>query len=75
VFTREREEARWDGSAGASASLGRRGQGFGRSAKRITLELETRAEFLDGLVGRGVSDYESLAKELRNFYATSALTF
>ncbi len=75
VFTRERDQARWEGSAGDSASLGRRGQGFGLSAKRISVELEKRVAFLDGLVGKGASDYESLAKELRNFYAASALTF
>ena len=58
-----------------SASLGRRGQGFGHSAKKISAELERRTEFLDALVGRGVADYETLAKELRAFYAASALTF
>jgi archaeal flagellar protein FlaI len=75
LFTRERESGIWEGSAGASASLGRRGQGFGRSAKTISMELENRVLFLDGLVGKGVSDYETLAKELRSFYAASALTF
>lgn len=60
---------------GGSASLGRRGQGFGHSAKKVSAELERRTAFLEALVGRGVADYESLAKELRAFYATSALTF
>ncbi len=72
VFTRE-------GSEGVeregSSSLGKRGQGFGHSAKRISAELDRRTAFLDALVGRGVSDYETLAKELRSFYANSALTF
>ncbi|HYW82340.1 MAG TPA: hypothetical protein VFB30_03740, partial [Spirochaetia bacterium] len=58
-----------------SASLGRRGQGFGHSAKKISAELERRTAFLDALVGRGIADYESLARELRAFYAASALTF
>jgi archaeal flagellar protein FlaI len=71
VFAREGEEVQREGSA----SLGRRGQGFGHSAKKISAELERRTAFLDALVGRGVSDYETLAKELRAFYATSALTF
>jgi len=56
-------------------SLGRRGQGFGHSAKRIAAELERRTRFLDAVVGRGVADYEALAKELRAFYAASAFTF
>ena len=71
VFAREGEGVQREGSA----SLGRRGQGFGHSAMRISAELERRTAFLDGLVGRGVSDYETLAKELRAFYSTSALTF
>jgi archaeal flagellar protein FlaI len=71
VFSREGEVVQREGSA----SLGRRGQGFGHSAKRISAELERRTAFLDSLVGRGVSDYESLAKELRTFYAASALAF
>ena len=71
VFSREAEVVQREGSA----SLGRRGQGFGHSAKRISAELERRTAFLDSLVGKGVSDYESLAKELRAFYAASALTF
>ena len=58
-----------------SGSLGRRGQGFGHSAKKISSELERRTAFLDALVGRGIADYEALAKELRTFYAASALTF
>jgi archaeal flagellar protein FlaI len=71
VFVREGEGVQREGSA----SLGRRGQGFGHSATKISAELERRTAFLDALVGRGVADYESLAKELRAFYATSALTF
>jgi len=71
VFARDGEGAHREGSP----SLGRRGQGFGHSAKRISAELERRTAFLDSLVGRGVADYESLAKELRMFYAASALTF
>jgi archaeal flagellar protein FlaI len=71
VFTRDGAGARGE----ASASLGRRAQGFGHSAKRISQELERRTAFLDALVGRGVADYESLARELRTFYAASALTF
>ena len=71
VFARDGEGAQREGSA----SLGRRGQGFGHSAKKISAELEKRSEFLDALVGRGVADYDTLAKELRAFYATSALTF
>jgi flagellar protein FlaI len=71
VFLRENEGARLE----ASASLGRRGQGFGQSAKRISAELERRPACLDALVGRGVADYEALARELRMFYVSSALTF
>jgi flagellar protein FlaI len=71
VFSLEGDSAQREGSA----SLGRRGLGFGHSAKRISSELERRTEFLDSLVGRGVSDYETLAKELRAFHATSTLTF
>jgi hypothetical protein len=71
VFLREGDGALREGSA----SLGRRGQGFGHSAKKISAELERRTAFLDSLVGRGVADYEALAKELRGFYAASALTF
>jgi archaeal flagellar protein FlaI len=71
VFSREGEGARGEGSA----SLGRRAQGFGHSAKRISQELERRTSFLDSLVGKGVADYEALARELRTFYAASALTF
>jgi len=58
-----------------SPSLGRRGQGFGHSAKKISAELQKRTEFLGGLVGRGVADYQVLARELRAYYAASALTF
>jgi len=71
VFLREQQLSQLD----ASVSLGRRGQGFGHSAKRITAELERRTRFLDAVVGRGVADYEALAKELRAFYAASAFTF
>jgi flagellar protein FlaI len=71
VFLRDSEGVQREGSA----SLGRRGQGFGHSAKKISAELEKRTAFLDALVGRGVADYEGLAKELRAFYAASALTF
>ncbi len=71
VYSRDGATAQRDGSA----SLGRRAEGFGHSSKRISSELERRTAFLDGLVGRGVSDYEALAKELRAFYAASALTF
>jgi archaeal flagellar protein FlaI len=71
VYAREGDVIQREGST----SLGRRGQGFGHSAKRISSELERRTAFLDALVGKGVSDYEGLAKELRAFYATSALTF
>ncbi|MDG6977892.1 MAG: type II/IV secretion system ATPase subunit [Nitrososphaerota archaeon] len=58
-------EAKGEGSA----SLGRRGAGFGYSAKRISAELERRASFLESLVGRGVADYGSLAVELRGLYS------
>ncbi len=71
VFSREGQSLQRE----ASASLGRRGEGFGHSAKRISAELERRTAFLDALVGKGVADYDSLARELRLFYAASALTF
>jgi flagellar protein FlaI len=71
TFQREAEGGRLEGSA----SLGRRGQGYGHSAARISAELERRTKFLDAVVGRGVADYEALAKELRTFYAASAFTF
>ncbi|HEV2390344.1 MAG TPA: ATPase, T2SS/T4P/T4SS family, partial [Nitrososphaerales archaeon] len=58
-----------------SSSLGKRGQGFGHSATKISAELERRTAFLEALVGRGVADYASLSRELSVFYATSALTF
>ncbi len=71
VFSREGQGALGE----ASASLGRRAQGFGHPAKRISAELEKRTALLDSLVGRGVADYEALSRELRAFYAASALTF
>jgi flagellar protein FlaI len=71
VFTRDGQGTQLEGSA----SLGKRGQGFGHSATRISAELERRTSFLDSLVGRGIADYEALARELRAFYAASALTF
>ena len=71
VFLREGQGAQLD----SSVSLGKRGQGFGHSAKRISSELERRKKFLDGVVGRGIADYEALANELRAFYAASAFTF
>ncbi len=71
VYSREGEVVSRDGSA----SLGKRGQGFGHSAKKISSELERRTAFLEALVGRGIADYDGLARELRAFYATSALTF
>ncbi len=71
IYVREGEFAQREGSR----SLGTRGQGFGLSAKRISAELERRTAFLEALVGKGVADYEGLARELRVFYAASALTF
>ena len=71
VFLRDGQGAQLD----SSLSLGRRGQGFGHSAKRISSELERRTRFLDAVVGRGIADYGALAKELRAFYAASAFTF
>jgi archaeal flagellar protein FlaI len=71
VFSREEQDTQREGSA----SLGKRAQGFGHSAKRISAELERRTAFLDALVGRGVADYDALARELRAFYAASAFTF
>ena len=71
VYLRDGQGARLE----ASASLGRRGQGFGHSATRIFAELERRTTFLDSVVGKGIADYAALAKELRAFYAASALTF
>ena len=70
-----REGTRWESRIGESASLTRRAGGFGHSAKKIQTELERRTGFLEGLVGRGVCDYEGLSRELRTFYAASALTF
>ena len=71
VFSREGSNVLREGSA----SLGKRAQGFGHPAKRISAELERRTAFLDALVGRGIADYDALARELRAFYAASALTF
>lgn len=68
IFSREGETPRREGSS----SLGRRGEGFGHSAKRISAELERRTSFLESLVGRGVADYGTLAKELRAFYSRPA---
>jgi flagellar protein FlaI len=68
VYLRDGQGAQLEGSA----SLGRRAQGYGHSATRIFAELERRTTFLDAVVGRGVADF---AKELRAFYAASALTF
>jgi len=73
VFRREGEG--WESSVGESASLGRRAGGFGLSARKIQSELERRASFLEGLLGKGVTDYDGLSRQLRAFYATSALTF
>jgi flagellar protein FlaI len=64
----------WEGSLETSAKLAKRAEGYGFSARRVTAELERRTKFLDQLVGRGVSDYESLSKELRRFYALSSST-
>ncbi len=74
LFSRGGEGAQQQ-QLGGSASLGRRAQGFGHSAKKISAELERRTALLDALVGRGVADYAALARELRAFYAASALTF
>jgi flagellar protein FlaI len=71
AYLRDGQGAQLEGSA----SLGRRGQGYGHSATRIFAELERRTTFLDAVVGRGVADYAALAKELRAFYAAPALTF
>jgi archaeal flagellar protein FlaI len=68
VFQREGGAVQREGSA----SLGKRGQGFGQSAKKISVELDRRTAFLDSLVGKGVADYDALARELRSFYAASS---
>jgi archaeal flagellar protein FlaI len=70
-----RNGAVWDGESAASAKLERRGAGFGLSGKKISSELERRTLFLDRMVGRAVSDYVSLSRELRQFYVSSSLTF
>ncbi|MDV3276955.1 MAG: type II/IV secretion system ATPase subunit [Nitrososphaerales archaeon] len=65
----------WDGSAEESRVLGARAAANGYSPKRLATELQRRADFISGLVGRGVTDYGSLARELRLFYASPSLTF
>jgi archaeal flagellar protein FlaI len=62
----------WEGSPELSAKLARRAEGFGYPARKVSSELERRTRFLDQLVGKGVSDYESLSKELRRFYLSSS---
>ena len=69
VFGREGETVQRDGWA----CLGKRAQGFGYSAKKVTAELERRTAFLESLVGKGVADYEGLARELRSFYSSPTL--
>jgi hypothetical protein len=67
--------ASWEGDAAASVKLEKRGSGFGFSDKRISFELDRRVAFLERVVGRGVSDYSALSRELRQFYLSSSLTF
>ncbi|MDA4122318.1 MAG: type II/IV secretion system ATPase subunit [Thaumarchaeota archaeon] len=64
----------WEGTPELSAKLAKRAEGFGYSAKRVSSELEARTKFLEGLVGKGITDYESLSKELRRFYLLSSST-
>ena len=71
----KREAGSWDGDAGESFKLERRGAGFGLSGKKISFELERRTAFLERVVGKGVCDYEKLSKELSQFYLSSNLTF
>jgi hypothetical protein len=65
----------WDGDAGESLKLERRGAGFGLSGKKISFELERRTAFLDRMVGKAVCDYDRLSKELSQFYLSSSLIF
>ena len=64
----------WEGSAGQSVKLEARARAYGLSSKRLSAELDRRAQFLERVVGAGVMDYSSLSAELRSFYASSALT-
>ncbi len=67
----------WEGIARALRQAREEGRRLsGTPAKRVSAELERRTKFLDQLVGKGVTDYESLSKELRRFYvlASSTLT-
>jgi flagellar protein FlaI len=62
----------WEGSAEESARLEIRGTGYGHSAKKISFELERRVEFLERLVGKGISSYVAIERELRLFYLNLA---
>jgi flagellar protein FlaI len=68
----KREGAVWEGSPEQSRRLALRAEGYGYSARKLSSELERRTAFIDGLVGRGVSDYGHMAGELRRFYASSS---
>jgi archaeal flagellar protein FlaI len=63
-----------EGSADQSIKLAARAVGFGVSERRLVHELERRREFLEKMVGLGVTEYPALARELRRFYSVSAFT-
>jgi flagellar protein FlaI len=64
----------WDGTAELSQRLSMRAEGYGYSARRLAAELERRQQFVEAIMGKGVSDYGTLSSELRQFYVSSSLT-
>jgi flagellar protein FlaI len=74
VFRRADGGGPWEGSPDLSGRLSKRAEGYGYSARKVSAELERRTVFLDQLVGKAVSDYDSLSRELRRFYAPPSST-
>jgi flagellar protein FlaI len=64
----------WDGTAELSHRLSMRAEGYGYSARRLAAELQRRQQFVETILGKGVSDYGTLSSELRRFYVSSSLT-
>jgi flagellar protein FlaI len=68
------DESASDGIAAGARRLDSMGGAYGFSSRRIQAELQRRADFLNEAVGRGLTSYASLARELRRFYGSSSLT-
>lgn len=61
--------------ASESRRLEVRGAAHGLSSRRVSAEVQRRADFLNAAVGRRLTSYAGLAGELRRFYGSSSLTF